>query len=51
MIPVIIEDLINKVTDKKARIETRQFYYTSLLEIKKRVEKAISQYEMEKTKR
>jgi hypothetical protein len=51
MIPVLIEDYINKLTDKKIRIENRQFYYTSLLEIKKHVEKAITQYEVEKNKR
>ena len=51
MIPVIIEDYISKLRDKNTRIENRQFYYTSLLEIKKQVEKAISEYEMEKKKR
>lgn len=48
MIPVIIEDYINKLLDKSTRLESRQFYYTSLLEIKKQVEKAIQKYETEK---
>ena len=51
MIPVIIEDYISKLKDSKTRIESRQFYYTSLIEIKKQVEKAISDYETEKKKR
>jgi vacuolar-type H+-ATPase subunit I/STV1 len=50
MIPVIIEDYISKLKDSKTRIENRQFYYTSLLEIKKQVEKALSEYEEEKKK-
>jgi hypothetical protein len=48
MIPVIIEDYISKLNDTRTRIESRQFYYTSLLEIKKRVENAIKEYELEK---
>jgi len=48
MLPVIIEDYIRKLTDKNTHIETRQFYYTSLLNIKQAVEKALSEYEREK---
>lgn len=48
MIPVIIEDMISKVTDTKTRIDSRQFYYTSLLEIQRQVSKAIDMYESEK---
>jgi len=51
MIPVIIEDYISKLKDSKTRIESRQFYYTSLIEIKKQVEKAIYDYEAEKKKK
>jgi hypothetical protein len=50
-IPVIIEDYISKLKDSRTRIENRQFYYTSLIEIKNQVEKAIQDYEAEKKKR
>lgn len=50
MIPAIIEDYITKLTDKSIRVENRQFYYSSLLEIRKNVENAITNYEMEKLK-
>lgn len=48
MLPVMIEDYINKLNDKSTHIERRQFYYTSLLNIKKAVEKALKEYEREK---
>lgn len=48
MLPVIIEDYIKKLNDKSTHIERRQFYYTSLLNIKKAVEKALKEYEREK---
>lgn len=48
MIPVIIEDYIRKLTDKKTHIDQRQFYYTSLMNIKDQVDKAIKDYEREK---
>jgi len=48
MIPVIIEDYIRKVNDKNTNIESRQFYYTSLLKIKEEVDKSINDYEREK---
>lgn len=48
MIPVLIEDLINNVTNKSRSLESRQFYYTSLLEIQKHVEAAVTKYNNEK---
>lgn len=48
MIPVIIEDYIRKVNDKATNVESRQFYYTSLLKIKEEVDKSIKEYEREK---
>lgn len=48
MIPVIIEDMIGKLTDSRIKSENRQFYYTSLVEIQKQVSKAIKDYEEEK---
>ena len=48
MIPAMIEDLINKVSDKKVHYEKRQFYYATLLDIKAAVDKAIQDYEKEK---
>jgi hypothetical protein len=48
MIPILIEDLIKKLTDKNHHIEKRQFYYISLINIKNAIEKAIQDYEKEK---
>jgi hypothetical protein len=48
MIPVVIEDLINNVTNKSRSLESRQFYYMSLLEIQKQVNAAILKYNYEK---
>lgn len=48
MIPVIIEDMIANVTNNKTHKERRQFYYTTLLAIKEKIDKAIKDYEREK---
>lgn len=48
MIPVIIEDYIKNLNDKKTHVERRQFYYMSLKNIKDAVEKSIDDYEREK---
>jgi hypothetical protein len=48
MIPVIIEDMIKNLTDKRVHFEKRQFYYDSLIKIKKSIEKAIEIYERER---
>jgi hypothetical protein len=48
MIPVVIEDLIQKLTNKKERVESRQFYYDTLVKIRDAVEKAIRSYEKER---
>lgn len=48
MIPTLIEDLIGKLLDKKVHVEKRQFYYTTLLNIRKSVDEALSKYDKEK---
>lgn len=48
MIPVIIQDYISKLSDKKTHPESRQFYYATLVTIKASLEKAIKNYETER---
>jgi len=48
MIPIVIEDLVSKVLDKKVHFDKRQFYYATLLNIKNVIDKAIEDYEKEK---
>lgn len=48
MIPVIIEDLIVKATDKNTHPEKRQHYVTTLIRIQKSIEVAIADYENER---
>lgn len=48
MIPVIIEDLINKITDKNLHPNQKQHYAGTLYNIREQVEKALKQYEMER---
>ena len=48
MLPVIIEDYINKLNDKSTHVERRQFYYDSLLKIKNAVDKSLKEYDREK---
>lgn len=49
MIPTLIEDTIRNLLDKKVHIEKRQFYYLTLSNIRTAIEKAIAQYDKEKT--
>lgn len=51
MLPAIIEDLINKITDKSIHIEKRQFYYVTLLKIRNETSDAIAIYEKEKSRK
>lgn len=48
MIPVIIEDLINKVTDSKIHPEKRQHYAVTLKNIISQCEKALVKYDNDK---
>jgi hypothetical protein len=51
MLQTIIEDLINKITDKSIHIEKRQFYYVTLLKIRNETSDAIAIYEKEKSRK
>lgn len=51
MLPVIIEDLIKKVTDSRLHPEQRQHYVTTLTTIRHACDKALREYEKQKTKR
>lgn len=51
MVPQMIQEYVEKVTNKKAHPETRQFYYTTLRDIQLAVEKAIKSYESETKKK
>ena len=51
MLPQMIQEYVEKVTDRKAHPETRQFYYSTLREIQKAIDKAIADYEKETTKK
>lgn len=46
-LPVLIEDLIKKVTDKKKSVEERQHYATSLRHISDAIGSALSQFDKE----
>lgn len=48
MLPIIIEDLIGKINDKSTHPEKRQFYFTTLTNIKTSVDKALKDYETER---
>lgn len=48
MIPVIIEDLISKITDKNLRPDQKQHYAGTLYNIRDQVEKALKKYETER---
>jgi hypothetical protein len=51
ILPVIIEDYISKLNNSKTSIESRQFYYVTLLSIEKEISSAVQKYEAEKKKR
>lgn len=48
MIPVIIEDLIEKVTNKNLRGDQKQHYANTLYKIREEIDKAIKKYELER---
>ena len=48
MLPVIIEEYINKLSDKSTHTERRQFYHESLVKIKHAVDRALKEYETER---
>lgn len=48
MIPVIIQDYIEKILDKSTHPERRQFYYDTLLRIRESINTAIIKYEQER---
>jgi hypothetical protein len=47
-LPVIIEQLISKVTDSKTHPETRQHYATTLQKIVDESQKALKKYDQDK---
>lgn len=49
MIPVIIEDYIKNLLDKTRHSDRRQFYYDTLIKIRDSINKAIIEYEKEKS--
>lgn len=48
MIPVIIQDYIHKLLDKKTHYEGRQFYYSTLTTIRESINKALYEYDKER---
>jgi hypothetical protein len=48
MIPVIIQDYIDKILDRKIRPENRQFYYDTLIKIQESINQAVIRYEQER---
>jgi len=48
MIPVIIQDYIDKILDKSTHPERRQFYYDTLLRIRESINQAVTKYEQER---
>lgn len=46
MLPVIIQDLIQKVSDQKVNVEKRQHYAATLREIVKASEQALAIYDL-----
>lgn len=51
MVPQVIEEYVEKVTNKRSHPETRQFYYKTLRDIQAMVSKAIGEYEKETAKK
>jgi len=47
VLPVMIEDLIGNLLNKKTHAERRQFYHTSATNIRNALDEAIKKYEME----
>lgn len=50
-LPVIVEDLISKVTNDKLHYEQRQHYAQTLENIKNEAEKALKTYELHRNNR
>lgn len=48
MIPVLIEDYIQKLLEKKTHPERRQFYYDSLVRIRDAISVALIEYDRER---
>jgi len=48
MIPVIIQDYIDKILYKSTHPERRQFYYDTLLKIREAINQAVVKYEQER---
>jgi hypothetical protein len=48
MIPVIIQDYVDKILDKSTHPERRQFYYATLINIRESINQAIVKYEQER---
>lgn len=48
MIPVNIQDLIQKLGNKNTHINSRQFYYDTLVKISLATKQAIQEYERER---
>jgi hypothetical protein len=48
MIPVLIEDYINKLLDKTTHFERRQFYFDSLMKIRDAIDSALLSYNKER---
>lgn len=46
-LPILIEDMIRKVTDKTQNVENRQHYATTLRNIQEAACKALAQYDKE----
>lgn len=51
MIPVNIQDIIRKATDKTTTLNARQFYYDTLVKVNKATGHAIELYEAERDNR
>lgn len=51
MIPVNIQDIIRKATDKTTTLNARQFYYDTLVKVNKATGQAIELYEAERDNR
>jgi hypothetical protein len=48
MIPVVIQEYINKILDTKTHTDRRQFYYDTLIKIRESINHAITRYEQER---
>ena len=51
MVPQMIQEYLEKVSNRNSHPETRQFYYSTLRDIQKAIDKAIADYEKETKKK